>query len=188
MSHSARSRLPLLLASALMAAAVLAADSNPNLNAAKSTIVATFTQTGVPTEAPFKTFSGRIVYDPAKIADASASVEVVTGSLDIGDEGYNAEVRKKSWFDSAAFPKASFKSTAIKATGPGKFNATGTLIMKGRMQTITVPITATKTAEGNAFDGAFAISRKAFGLGDPAWEEVLEDKVNVRFHLVSSGR
>lgn len=186
MSQSVRVRLPFLLTSALLAVTALAADSN--LNAAKSTIVATFKQTGVPVDSSFKTFTGRIVYDPANVAGATASIEVVTGSWDIGDESYNAEVRKKQWFDSATYPKATFKSTAIKSTGAGKFDATGTLTLKGRALTITVPITVKKTAEGNAFDGALVISRKAFGLGDPIWEDVLEDKVNVRFHLVSPGR
>jgi hypothetical protein len=32
------------------------------------------------------------------------------------------------------------------------------------------------------------IGCKAFGLGDPLWEEVLEDRVGVRFTLVMSGR
>jgi polyisoprenoid-binding protein YceI len=167
------------------ASAVNSADTN--LDVAKSTIVAKFKQTGVPVDSYFKTFTGRIVYDPANVAAASAAIDVITGSLDIGDEAYNAEVRKKQWFDTATYPSANFKSTAIKATGAGKFDATGTLTVKGKAQTVTVPITVQKTADGDTFDGALDISRKAFGLGDPAWEDVLEDKVNVRFHLVSTG-
>jgi polyisoprenoid-binding protein YceI len=167
------------------APSVITADNN--LNTAKSTIVATFKQTGVPVDSSFKTFAGRIVYDPANVAAASASIVVITGSLDIGDEAYNAEVRKKQWFDAATYPNATFKSTAIKATAAGKFDATGTLTVKGKAQTVTVPIAVNKTADGEAFDGALVISRKDFGLGDPAWEDVLDDKVNVRFHLVNAG-
>jgi polyisoprenoid-binding protein YceI len=158
-----------------------------NLNTAKSTIVATFKQTGVPVDSLFKTFAGRIIYDPGNVAAASAAIEVITASLDIGDEAYNAEVRKKQWFDTATYPNATFKSTVIKATAVGKFDATGTLTVKGKAQTVTVPITVNKTADGDAFDGALVISRKDFGLGDPAWEDVLDDKVNVRFHLVIAG-
>lgn len=158
------------------------------INAAKSTIVATFKQEGVPVDAPFKTFSGRIVYDPANVAASSASIDVDTGSLDIGDPAYNAEVRKKAWFDSATYPKATFRSTAIKAGAAGRFDATGTLTVKGKAQTITVPITVQNAAGGTAFDGTLSISRKAFGIGDPAWNDVLEDSVKVRFHLVSANR
>lgn len=187
MLHSARLGIPFVLATALAASAAFAAGAN-NVNTAKSTITATFTQSGVPVDSPFKTFSGRIVYDPANVAASSAELEVTTSSLDIGDDAYNAEVRKKQWFDIATYPKGTFKSTAIKSTGAGRFDATGVLTVKGKAQTITVPITVKTTADGVAFDGKFTLSRKTFGLGDPAWEDVLEDKVGVQFHLVSTGK
>ena len=186
MSHSARFRLPLFLAAALTVATAFAVANN--LNAAKSSITATFTQSGVPVESPFKTFTGRIVYDPANVAASSAELEVAVGSFDIGDEAYNEEVRKKQWFDAATHPKATFKSTAIKATGQGRFDATGVLTVKGKAQTVTVPITAKTTADGVTFEGKFTLSRKAFALGDPLWEDILEDKVGVQFRLVSSGK
>lgn len=186
MSTLARSRVPVLLAAVLGIAVALAADAN--LDTGKSTVVATFKQEGVPVDTPFKSFTGRIVYDPANVAAASAMLEVKTGSLDIGDEAYSAEVRKKQWFDSANFPTATFRSTAIKSGGPGRFDATGTLTMKGKSLGITVPVTVKNAADGNVFEGSFTISRKAFGIGDPVWEDVLDDKVNVRFHLISSGR
>lgn len=186
MSQSAKFRMPFLFGALLSAGVALAADNN--LNVAKSNITATFTQSGVPVDSPFKTFTGRIVYDAANVAAASANLEVTTSSLDIGDDAYNAEVRKKQWFDVATYPKGTFKSTAIKSTGQGRFEATGTLTVKGKAQTITVPVTVKNTADGLAFDGTFALSRKTFALGDPIWEDVLEDKVTVRFHLVSSGK
>ncbi len=52
------------------------------------------------------------------------------------------------------------------------------------MQTLTVPVTVGTMPAGTTFDGSFTISRKAFGIGDPIWDEVLEDKVVVKFHLV----
>jgi len=179
---------PAVAAPAVAAPAVAAPAGDSNLDAAKSTVVATFKQEGVPVDAPFKTFSGRIVYDPANPAAAMASLDVTTGSLDIGDEAYNAEVRKKSWFDSATYPKATFRSTTIKPGGAGRFDATGALTVKGKVQTITVPVTVQAAEGASAFDGNFVISRTAFGLGDPAWNDVVDDKVTVRFHLLSSGR
>jgi polyisoprenoid-binding protein YceI len=187
MLKAAKSPIAFLFTALLTAGAALAADT-ANLNVAKSTIVATFKQSGVPVDAPFKKFTGRIVYDAANVAASSAAIEVDTGSLDIGDEDYNAEVRKKQWFDVATYPKATFKSTSIKATAASSFVATGTLTVKGKAQTISVPITAKTTANGTAFEGTFTLSRKVFGLGDPLWEDVLEDKVSLKFVLISSGR
>ncbi len=150
----------------------------------KSTLTATFKQEGVAVECPFTAFKGTINYDPANVGAATALLEVDMGSLDIGDPGYNAEVRKNSWFDSAAFPKGVFKSTAIKAGAAGKFVATGTLTIKGRVLTIAVPVTVSATAAGTVFNGSFVMSRKAFGIGDPIWEDAIDDKVTVKFHLV----
>ena len=167
-------------------AAALAADAG--LDAGKSSIIAIFKQEAVPVDAPFTRFSGSIVYSAANPAGATAAIDVETASLDIGDEAYNAEVRKPGWFDSAKYPRASFRATSIKAVSAGRIDATGTLTVKGRVLTVTVPITV-KTAGGfNSFDGELTISRKAFGIGDPVWEDVVDDKVNVRFHLVSAAR
>jgi len=167
-------------------AVALAADSA--LDPAQSTMVATFKQENVPVDAPFRKFSGRINYDAANAAAASASIDVETGSFDIGDAAYNAEVRKPAWFDSGKFPLASFRSTAIKPLSATRFAATGTLTIKGKVLTITVPIDvvpAAGAAAGSTFNGTLTLSRQAYGIGDPQWNDVLDDQVSVRFHLVA---
>ncbi len=183
-----RSGLGLLVAmSALASGLLMAAELNVG-PATKSTVVATFRQAGVAVDSPFTRFSGTISYDPRKVGASSARIEVDTASLDIGDPAYNAEVAKKSWFDSATYPKGEFRSTAIRPLAPDRFEATGTLTIKGKTQTIAVPVTVATTAAGSVFDGSFTISRRAFGIGDPSWDSVLEDQVMVKFHLVGAGR
>jgi polyisoprenoid-binding protein YceI len=162
-------------------AAIAAAD---RLIDPKSTISATFTVEKVPVEAPFHKFSGRIDYDPANPAAAKGSLEVQTASLDIGSADYNEEVQSKKWFDVAHFPKGTFVSTAVVAKGPGKLQATGNLTLKGKTAPITVLVTVSKAGALTQFDGTFDISRKAFGIDDPQWNEVLEDTVKVKFHLL----
>jgi polyisoprenoid-binding protein YceI len=174
----------LLGVGAVLAVGVLLAAELRVSPASQSTLVATFKQEGVAVDCPFTRFSGSISYDAKNPAAATALIEVDMASLDIGDPAYSAEVRKKSWFDSAAFPKAVFRSTAIKPVAPGKFMASGTLAIKGK--TFPANVTVTVSAGGNAFDGGIFISRKAFGIGDPIWNDVLEDKVLVKFHLVGS--
>jgi polyisoprenoid-binding protein YceI len=181
-------RAAMLAATLLASGILLAASAAPNISATQSSITATFRQSGVPVDAGFRSFSGRIVYNPAKAAAATATLEVLTGSLDIGAEESNAEVRKKPWFDSATYPKATFTSQAIKPMGPGRFDATGLLAMKGKVQTITVPISVKAAPDGSVFEGAFTLSRKAWGIGEPVWDDVLEDAVVVRFHLVVTGK
>jgi polyisoprenoid-binding protein YceI len=167
----------------LASGVLMAADLNVG-PATKSTVIATFKQEGVAVDTPFTRFTGKISYDAKNVAAATAVVEVETASLDFGDPAYNAEVAKKAWFDSASYPKGVFKSTAIKVVSATRFDATGTLTLKGKVQAITVPVTVATTAAGTAFDGSFTISRKGFGIGDPIWEGAIEDKVVVKFHLV----
>lgn len=150
----------------------------------KSTLSATFTVEKVPVEAPFHKFSGRIDYDPANPTAAKASLEVQTASMDIGSADYNEEVQGKKWFDAAHFPKGTFVSTAVVAKGPGKLQATGNLTLKGKTAPVTVLVTVSKAGALTQFDGAFAISRKAYGIDDPQWNDVLEDSVKVKFHLL----
>jgi polyisoprenoid-binding protein YceI len=165
----------LLAVSGLLMAAPLSVGP-----ATKSTLTAAFRQQGVSVENPFTRWSGRIDYDAKNVAAASAQIEVDMASYDIGDPLYAAELAKKSWFDTAAHPKGTFRSTAIKPVSATRFDATGTLTLKGKSQTITVPV----TVNGTTFDGTFTISRKAFGIGDPVWDEAVEDRITIKFHLV----
>jgi len=176
MKRSHRFLAPALLAvSGLLMAAPLAVGP-----ATKGTLTATFKQEGVAVENPFLKWSGQVNYDPANVAASTAQIEVDMGSYDIGDPLYSAELAKKSWFDTATHPKGTFKSTSIKPVSATRFDATGTLTLKGKSQTVTVPV----TVNGNTFDGTFTISRKAFGIGDPVWDGTVDDKITIKFHLV----
>lgn len=179
-----RSLWPALPFAFLASLPVLAGGGNVSPQQGSS-IRATFRQEAVPVEAPFQRFTGTIVYDPARPAAATAALDVETGSFDIGDPAYNAEVAKPAWFDAAKHPRATFRSTVVKPTGPGRFTATGVLNIKGRALTINVPIVVRKSGKTTTFDGSFEISRKSFAIGDPLWDDVLEDKVLVTFHLVT---
>lgn len=172
----------LLLAPLLLALDAAAADTP--LNAAKSSITAGFAQMNVPVEAPFKRFSGSVSFDPANPAQAKAHLEIDTASFDLGDEDYNSEVRKPDWFDCAKYPKASFDASGLKALGGNKYQASGTLSLKGKTQTLTVPVTLSSAGGANAFDGSLTISRSNFNIGDPQWKDTVADPVSIKFHIV----
>jgi polyisoprenoid-binding protein YceI len=169
---------------ALVMALVADAAGNPSIDPANSTIIATFKQENVPVDAPFKRFNGRIDYDPALTTASKAALEVSTSSLDLGSEDYNSEVRKKAWLDSGTYPTVTFISTAIKPGAAGHFDATGILTLKGKTQTLTVPVSVSKAGTATSFDGELQISRSYFGIGDEEWNDVLDDKVRVKFHII----
>lgn len=172
------------VAGTVITVAAMAADSG--LDRTKSTVDVTFRQENVPVDAPFKAFSGQIQYDAAKPAAAKAALEIDPGSLDLGSDDYSAEIRKKAWFDTATFPKATFASTSIKPGAAGHFDASGTLTIKGKALTITVPVSVVTEGAATAFDGSFDIQRSYFGIGDAQWNDVIDDKVRIKFHLVQA--
>jgi polyisoprenoid-binding protein YceI len=178
-------RALMALAAAAFAVAALAADSNIDL--LHSTLVATFRQQAVSVDAPFRRFEGKIDYDPALPAATRATLSVDMTSLDIGDEDSSAEVRKSAWFDTAHFPRASFRSTSIRAAAAGHFEATGELTIKGHARPLTVTVGVQRSGSAFAYDGSFELSRREFDIGDPAWNQALDDRVRVRFHLLAAG-
>ena len=151
----------------------------------KSRITATFTQMNVAVDGEFKRIKGQVSYDPAKPENSSTELSIDMASFDLGDDDYNAEVRKAEWFDSKTHPLATFRSTAIRALGPDRFEATGTLLLKGKSLTVKAPVTVKTEGTLRRFEGQLPISRKAFKLGDAGWDEVLEDQVLVKFVIVA---
>jgi len=170
------------LASALAGAAVLKTDP------AKSSVTATFKQMGVPVEAKFKQFTAQIDYDAAKPAASKASVEIATGSFDLGDPDYNKEVTKKDWFNAAQFPKATFVSSSIAPAGAGKLNVSGTLNIKGRSAQVRFPLTVKAEAGKQVFEGALPIKRLAFNIGEGEWKDtsMVADEVVIKFRVTAA--
>lgn len=151
--------------------------------AAESAVTAEFSQIGVPVIARFRSIAGKVNFDPKKPAEASAHFDIDTSSLDVGDELYNGEVRKRDWFNSAQFPKATLDAQGLTAIGNDHYTTTATLTFKGRVKKITIPVSVHPDILNLVFDGSVPVSRKEFSLGDPGWNEVLEDMVLVNFHI-----
>lgn len=154
------------------------------IDAGKSKVTATFKQMNVPVEGTFTKASGSIQFDAAKPEAASASIQIDTAGFDLGMDDYNAEVRKKEWFDSKAYPQATFVSTGFKTLGAERYQASGKLSIKGKSIDISVPVTVKREAAATVFTGALPVSRKIFGIGDAGWNEVVDDTVTVNFRIV----
>jgi len=170
--------------------ALTARDAHAQIDAAHSTITATSKQMNVPVEGKFTKFSAQLAFDPAKPAAGSAQVDVDMTSYDLGDETYNDEVRGKDWFDAKTFPSATFVSSAIAPAGADRFNVTGKLTIKGKSQTVVVPVTVTTQGAAHVFDGALTIRRSQYDVGLGEWKDtsVVADDVVIKFHFVGAGK
>jgi len=164
----------------------LAHSAAVGIDAAKSRVTATFKQIGVPVEGVFTKAAGVIQFDAAKPETSTASLQIDTASFDLGMDDYNAEVRKKEWFDSKTYPQATFVSTGFKALGGERYQAAGKLSIKGKSVDVSFPVTVKRQAAATVFTGSIPVSRKVFAIGDAGWNEVVDDAVTVNFSVVQA--
>lgn len=163
--------------------------AHAQVDTAKSKVTATSKQMNVPVEGTFKKFTAQLDFDPAKPAAGSAKLSIDTASYDLGDESYNEQVRDKEWFNAAQYPSATFVSSAIAPAGGGnQFKVSGTLTIKGKSQSVTVPVTVAQQGTTQIFDGSLPIKRSQFDIGTGEWKDtsVVADEVLIKFHIVSA--
>ncbi|MEO8600719.1 MAG: YceI family protein [bacterium] len=165
-----------------IASALLKPDS------AKSTVSAVFKQMNVPVEAKFRKFNAQIDFNPAKPEASKATVEIDTTSFDLGDKEMNKEALKKEWFNSAQYPKASFISSGMKSSAPGKLQVSGKLTIKGKSTNVSFPLTIKKEGKHQVFEGALPIKRLTYNIGEGEWSDtdMVADEVVIKFHVVAA--
>ena len=181
-------KLPRAALLASLLAVALAASASPlKTDPAKSTVSAVFRQMNVPVESQFKKFVAQIDYDAAKPELSRANVQIDTASLDLGGDDMNKEVAKKDWFNAAQFPKATFISSAIRASAPGKLNVSGKLTIKGKSTDVAFPMTVRTDAGKQVFEGALPIKRLTYAIGEGEWKDtsLVADEVVIKFRVTA---
>jgi polyisoprenoid-binding protein YceI len=180
------------LACALAGAGIPAAQAQPRpaqLQAAGSEIAFTTRQMGVPVEGRFGSFSAQVTLDPRRPEDGSISLAIDTASARFGSAELDAEVIRPTWLDAAGFPQASFQSSSIRATGPGRFDVAGKLTIKGSTRELVVPVQLTASGANHVASGSFTLRRLDFRVGEAEWADtsMLANDVQVRFKLTLAG-
>ncbi|SAK39698.1 YceI family protein [Caballeronia hypogeia] len=170
------------------ASLAMVAAAHAQVDMSKSTVIATSKQMNVPTDGKFNKFTAQIAFDPAKPTAGTANITIDTGSYDLGDDDYNKQVRGAEWFDAAKYPTATFVSSTIAPAGANKYNVTGKITIKGKSQTVTVPVTVTQQGATETFDGVLPVKRSQFDVGTGEWKDtsIVADDVAIKFHIVAA--
>lgn len=160
-----------------------------NVDYAKSEIVFISKQMNVPVQGRFKKFTAQVVFDEKNLAASKAEIEVDLASIDTGSAEADAEVGKKAWFNTSAFPAARFSSGSVTSPGPGKFEARGKLSIKGIGKDIVAPFTVKRAGDVATYEGGFILKRLQFTIGDGPWSDTdtVADDVQVKFRIVTTG-
>ncbi|HKW79641.1 MAG TPA: YceI family protein [Casimicrobiaceae bacterium] len=144
-------------------------------------------QMGVNVEGRFRRWKANIAFMPGDLAHSKADFDIELASVDLASDEAETEVKRRSWFDTAHFPMASFESTSIKSIGGGKYQVAGKLTIKGISHDAVVPIVLGKDASGNSVaEGDFTVKRLDYRIGDADWADVdtVANEVVVRVRMV----
>jgi len=124
----------------------------------------------------FNRWSGTIDGD-ASGALTGVSAEIEVDSIDTREAQRDTHLRSADFFDTASFPKMSFRSTAVRGDVNGEFQIDGDLSIRGTTKPVTLKVEYTGSGKdpwGNTRRGYRAttrIQRADFGL---TWNAALE--------------
>jgi polyisoprenoid-binding protein YceI len=153
----------------------------------KSKVAFNYKQMGVAMDGQFKKFSPQLSFDPAKAANAKASIEIELASVDAGSAEADDEVVGKSWFNVKSFPKATFVSTQVKPAGTNQYDVTGKLTIKGQTRDVAFVLKHTTQGSNGVLSGGFTIKRGDFTIGEGPWAkfDVVANDIQINFQLTA---
>lgn len=135
----------------------------------------------------FRSWNAAIRFDPANLAGSSVTATFDTASAATGDATRDQALPEPDWFSAKAFPKATFTASSFKALGGGKYQAIGTLTVRGVTKPLTLPFTLVITGDTARMTSSVGINRLAFGVGQGDWKttEVVPATVTVNISLTA---
>jgi hypothetical protein len=153
----------------------------------KSKISFSFKQMGVAMDGHFAKFNAQLSFDPAKPEQTKASIEIDLASIDAGSDEADQEVVGKSWFNTAAFPKAVFVTKQVKQTAPNLYDVLGTLTIKGRARDVKFNLKHSPQGPASVLTGSFILQRADYAIGEGMWSkfDVVANDIQVSFHLTA---
>ena len=175
--------------SGALVSAALPAAAQQKLVPAQSEIAFTSRQMGVPVDGKFKKFDAQVAFDPKKADASKIAFTIDLASVSLGATETEAEVVKPDWFNTKAFPQATFQSSTVKALGAGKFVVAGKLAIKGSSHDVVVPVSIAQAGPTTTATGAFTIKRLDYKIGDGDWKDtsMVANDVQIKFKLSLTG-
>lgn len=139
-------------------------------------------------EGRFERFEATIRFDPADLAHSSLLVVVDLLAARTGEPERDTALQGQDFFLTSRWPQARFASTAIKALGGNKYEATGKLTLRDATRDVRLELRFDPPAAVGGFaklTGSTTVKRLDFGVGQGDWRgtEWLADDVRVEFSL-----
>ncbi len=178
-----------IIIAALLSAVAGTSGAAQQIIPAQSQINFSIRQMGVTVEGRFKKFSADVNFDRTKPQAGHIQIGIETGSAGFGSPELDVEVPKAVWLDASRFPKAVFRSSSIRQTGPDTFDVIGKLSLKGIERDMTVPVKIAPSGNVMVATGALAIKRLDYKVGEGEWSDtsMVANEVQIKFSLAVGG-
>jgi polyisoprenoid-binding protein YceI len=164
----------------------LAPAAPPLLSAdpAQSSLSFVATQQGEKFTGQVKSFQATVQYAAEDLAASHLEASMDIKSIDTKSSERDQALAGSDWFDVAHYPKATFRTTAIRMTAAGP-EADAELTLRGHLQKIVFPFRYAPAGSGATLDAKVRLDRRDFGLGTGEWadESVVARPVEVHVHL-----
>jgi len=120
-------------------------------------------------EGRFRTWSADIRFSPQALESSRVRVKIDTASAATGESSVDEALPGTDWFSSAAFPAATFSADKFRALGGDRYEARGTLSLRGVSRPVTLPFRLTIEGDRAHMTGSVEIDRTRFGVGQGEW-------------------
>lgn len=142
-------------------------------------------------EGEFKRFDARMLFDAGDLETSGFDVSVDVSSADTNSADRDDAMAEPEWFFSKRYPKATFITSAIRAVGPGRYEAQAVLTIKGVSRSVVLPFTWSVSGNRAKMDGVTLLRRTDFKIGEGEWVSGdtigLDVKVIVDLSLIRGG-
>lgn len=136
----------------------------------------------------FNQFDGTLDYVGGKPDRISFDIDL--GSIETDTADLTTHLKSADFFDVAKYPKATFRSTSLTEAPAGSPAGTthmlkGTLDLHGVQKEVSIPVTATQTADGVNAKSEFTINRHDWGISYKGMaDDLIKDNVLIRLNLM----
>lgn len=172
----------LVLLAAVLAAPAFGADY---VQSAGSTLTFATKVQGEVFVGRFPSFTTRLSFDPARLADARLEVAIPLAPTATGNEERDATLKGADFFNVAKFPQARFVATRFRALGANRYAADGQLTLRGVSRPVTLSFDW-RPGAAPVLTGRATVQRLAFGVGGGDWADtgLIPDEVAVSTRVV----
>jgi polyisoprenoid-binding protein YceI/cytochrome b561 len=136
----------------------------------------------------FSRWRSAIRFSPDELAKSTISVTVDLASANTGDGQRDDSLKSSDFFDTGAHPNAVFTARDIRHVGGDRYEARGTLDLRGVSKPATLRFTLRIDGDKARVTGTARIDRTAFGVGQGEWAatDAIAAGVDVAFSFTAT--